>query len=124
MPRKRETSFPLLQSPRGFAVHFSGFPRSLAGTVKNGQLHRLIDQSLSYRQGDPNVPEGKLTFEVDLTRPLSEDNSEPGEGKRSFMLSNAIEARFKDFPPTYRARYVIRFLVPGSNSLHLIYLLP
>lgn len=91
---------------------------------KNRQQHRLIDQLLSYQQGDPNVPEGKLTFEVDLTRPLSEDNPEPEKGQRSFLLSNVIEARFKDFPPTYRARYVVRFHVPGGSSLHLIYLLP
>lgn len=111
-------SNPLAASPFILAASLSRWDR------KNRPLHRLIDQSLSYQQGDANVPEGKLTFEVDLTRPLSEDNPEPGEGKRSFMLSNAIEARFKDFPPTYRARYVIRFLVPGSSSLHLIYLLP
>lgn len=117
----RETNEKPLIMPGIFKGTYSSHGVELVMVTHSPADHKIFGTKIT---GDPNVPEGKLTFEVDLTRPLSEDNSEPGEGKRSFMLSNAIEARFKDFPPTYRARYVIRFLVPGSNSLHLIYLLP
>ncbi|XP_068696805.1 F-box only protein 31-like [Montipora foliosa] len=55
--------------------------------------------------GDPNVPEGKLTFEVDLRRPVIEELPVSEGQQRPFELPNVIEARFTDFPPFYQAKY-------------------
>ncbi|XP_015751669.1 PREDICTED: F-box only protein 31-like [Acropora digitifera] len=98
----RETNEKPLIMPGIFKGTYSSHGVELVMVTHSPADHKIFGTKIT---GDPNVPEGKLTFEVDLTRPLSEDNQEPGEGKMSFMLSNAIEARFKDFPPTYRARY-------------------
>ncbi|XP_067055590.1 F-box only protein 31-like [Acropora muricata] len=97
-----ETNEKPLIMPGIFKGTYSSHGVELVMVTHSPADHKIFGTKIT---GDPNVPEGKLTFEVDLTRPLSEDNPGPGEGKMSFMLSNAIEARFKDFPPTYRARY-------------------
>ena len=62
----------------------------------------------SLPQGDPNVPFGQVTFKVDLSRPIinedqpEDDPMEPGQ--QPFQLDPAYEARFTDFPTTCRAR--------------------
>ncbi|KAL9975644.1 hypothetical protein ACROYT_G012827 [Oculina patagonica] len=63
--------------------------------------------------GDPNVPGGQVTFEVDLRRPVIDDpQPEPGQEQqlgqchsREFNLPPSYEARYTNFPNVYLARY-------------------
>lgn len=55
--------------------------------------------------GDPNVPGGEVTFEVDLTRPVIEDTPAAEGQLREFNLPQTYEARYTDFPRFYKARY-------------------
>ena len=65
---------------------------------------------LTNPQGDPNVPAGEVTFDVDLSRPVTDDAQPPAEAgncqARELHLPQAYEARYRNFPPTYRARSV------------------
>lgn len=61
---------------------------------------------VAYQQGDPNVPEGKTTFEVDLRRPVPEDTPMLEGEPRPFVLPQVYEARYAEFPGAYQARYV------------------
>lgn len=62
--------------------------------------------------GDPNVPGGQITFDVDLRQPVT-DELEPAKqeqnsgacGDREFSLPSACEARYTNFPNVCRARY-------------------
>ena len=58
-------------------------------------------------QGDPNVPGGEVTFEVDLTRPVIEDTPAAEGQLREFNLPQTYEARYTDFPRFYKARYCV-----------------
>nr|XP_058969121.1 F-box only protein 31-like [Pocillopora verrucosa] len=59
--------------------------------------------------GDPNVPAGQVTFDVDLSRPVTDDaqpSAAAGSGKaQEFQIPPAYEARYTDYPHTYLARY-------------------
>lgn len=63
-------------------------------------------------QGDPNVPGGQITFDVDLRRPIT-DELEPSEQEQNlgvchsqeFALPSAYEARYTNFPNVCLARY-------------------
>lgn len=62
--------------------------------------------------GDPNVPGGQITFDVDLMRPIT-DELEPSEQEQilgvcraeEFTLPPAYEARYTNFPNVCLARY-------------------
>lgn len=61
--------------------------------------------------GDPNVPGGQITFDVDLRRPIT-DELEPEQEQnlgvcrdREFTLPSAYEARYTNFPNVCLARY-------------------
>ncbi|XP_073234073.1 F-box only protein 31-like isoform X2 [Porites lutea] len=64
--------------------------------------HKMIGTKIT---GDPNVPGGEVTFEVDLTKPLPDEAAaDSGEPKR-FSLPQGYEARYTDFPSHYKARF-------------------
>lgn len=68
--------------------------------------HRSPDNPVSANpQGDPNVPGGQVTFEVDLNRPTTEDMPTPEGEPRQFELPQVYEARYTNFPRVYLARY-------------------
>lgn len=69
--------------------------------------HNLIGQKIVVTKitGDPNVPEGKTTFEVDLRRPVPEDTPVLEGEPRPFVLPQVYEARYAEFPRAYQARY-------------------
>ena len=80
----------------------------------------------THLQGDPNVPGGQVTFEVDLRRPVTDDpQPEPGQehnlgqcSVREFDLPPSYEARYTNFPNTYVARYTHDILLGfASKSL-------
>ena len=64
----------------------------------------------TYPQGDPNVPAGQVTFDVDLSRPVTDDaqpSAAAGSGKaQEFQIPPAYEARYTNYPHTYLARSV------------------
>lgn len=64
----------------------------------------------TYPQGDPNVPAGQVTFDVDLSRPVTDDaqpSAAAGSGQaQEFQIPPAYEARYTDYPHTYLARSV------------------
>ena len=74
---------------------------------------KLITKNVpTHLQGDPNVPGGQITFDVDLRRPIT-DELEPSEQEqnlgvchaREFVLPSAYEARYTNFPNVCLARY-------------------
>ena len=74
---------------------------------------KLITNNVpTHLQGDPNVPGGQITFDVDLRRPIT-DELEPSEQEknlgvchaREFTLPSAYEARYTNFPNVCLARY-------------------
>ena len=70
-------------------------------------VHRQPDNhDFAYQQGDPNVPKGQVTFEVDLRRPVTEDTPIPEGELRQFELPQVYEARYTDFPRAYQARWL------------------
>lgn len=67
----------------------------------------------TYPQGDPNVPAGQVTFDVDLSRPVTDDaqpSAAAGSGKaekeKKLQIPPAYEARYTNYPRTYLARSV------------------
>ncbi|KAM7445382.1 F-box only protein 31 [Porites harrisoni] len=55
--------------------------------------------------GDPNVPGGEVTFDVDLTKPLPDEAAANSGEPKTFSLPQGYEARYTDFPSHYKARF-------------------
>ncbi|KAJ7337040.1 F-box only protein 31 [Desmophyllum pertusum] len=102
---RQPLQFEALEIPRRTLDDIVMTPGVFKGTYSSHGVElvmvTVVDQKMIGTKitGDPNVPGGQVTFDVDLRRPVTDDvqppQGEPGQCHvREFTLPSAYEARY------------------------------